>query len=172
MTYVINETVKHEIKTQEGGYLCALLAPLAASLVQPVISSVVKGISGRVVRRGDILINELRVTSYKLISLRVAFIARVTSYELLLIARVTSYCLLYELRDTVYCTSYELLFAYELRLNFYMRVTSYFLTVSYNKDKDDKAVYDNKVKIKNYPFRSFLIKNLELAKPHFCVISI
>ena len=30
----------------------------------------------------DILINELRITSYELISLRVAFTARVTSYEL------------------------------------------------------------------------------------------
>ena len=35
---------------QEGGFLGALLAPLVASLVQPVISSVVKGISGRGVR--------------------------------------------------------------------------------------------------------------------------
>ena len=43
----ITETVKHEIKKQEGRFLCTLLAPLAASLVQPVISSVVKGISGR-----------------------------------------------------------------------------------------------------------------------------
>ena len=32
-------------------FLPVLLAPLAASLVQPVISSVVKGISGRGVRR-------------------------------------------------------------------------------------------------------------------------
>ena len=32
--------------------LGALLVPLAASLVQPVISPVVKGISGRRVRRG------------------------------------------------------------------------------------------------------------------------
>ena len=30
------ETVKDEIKKQEGGFLGALLAPLAASLVQPV----------------------------------------------------------------------------------------------------------------------------------------
>ena len=46
------ETVKHEIKKkQEGGFLRALLRPLAASLVQPIISSVVKGISGRGVRR-------------------------------------------------------------------------------------------------------------------------
>ena len=29
-----------------------------------------------------------------------------------------------------------------------MRVASYFLTMSYNKDKDNKAVYDNKVMIK------------------------
>ena len=48
---VATETVKHEIKKQEGGFLGALLAPLAASLVQPVVSSVVKGISGRGVRR-------------------------------------------------------------------------------------------------------------------------
>ena len=47
----VTETVKHEIKTQEGGFLAALLVPLAASLVQPVIPSVVKGISGRGVRR-------------------------------------------------------------------------------------------------------------------------
>ena len=46
------ETVKHEIKKkQEDGFLRALLRPLAASLVQPIISSVVKGISGRGVRR-------------------------------------------------------------------------------------------------------------------------
>ena len=47
----VTETVKHEIKKQEGRFIWALLAPLAASLVQPVISSLVKGISGRVVRR-------------------------------------------------------------------------------------------------------------------------
>ena len=45
----------------------------------------------RIAVKGEILINELR-----LIPLRVAFIARVTSY--------------------FYCTSYELLFAYELRV--------------------------------------------------------
>ena len=48
----ITETVKHDIRKQEGGFLPALLAPLAASLVQPVISSVVKGIRGRGIRRG------------------------------------------------------------------------------------------------------------------------
>ena len=45
------ETVKHEIKEQEGRILGTLLVPLAASLVQPVITSVVKDISGRGVRR-------------------------------------------------------------------------------------------------------------------------
>ena len=56
---------------------------------------------------GDILIKELQVTSYELISLRVAFIAGVASYflhasyELLFTARVTSYFL---------HASYELLF--------------------------------------------------------------
>ena len=38
----ITETVKHEIKNQEGRFLPALLAHLAASLVQLVISSAVK----------------------------------------------------------------------------------------------------------------------------------
>ena len=43
----VTETTKNWIKKQEGRFLCALLAPLNASLVQPVICSVVKGISGR-----------------------------------------------------------------------------------------------------------------------------
>ena len=48
---VVTETVKHVVKKQEGGFLGALLAPLATSLVQPVISSVVKGISRRGISR-------------------------------------------------------------------------------------------------------------------------
>ena len=47
----VTETVKHEIKKQEGRFLGALLAPLATLLVQPVSSSVVKGIRRRGVRR-------------------------------------------------------------------------------------------------------------------------
>ena len=47
----VTETVKHEINKQEGGFLGALLAPLPTSLVQPVISSIVKDISRRGVRR-------------------------------------------------------------------------------------------------------------------------
>ena len=47
----VTETVKLEIKEQKVGFFGAFLAPLAASLVQPVISSVVKGISGRGVGR-------------------------------------------------------------------------------------------------------------------------
>ena len=43
----VTKAVKHEIKKQEGQFLGALLAPLAALLLQPVISSVVKGIIGR-----------------------------------------------------------------------------------------------------------------------------
>ena len=35
-----------------------------------------------------------------------------------------------------------------------MRGASYFLTISYKKDKDDKAVYDNKVMMNNYSLRS------------------
>ena len=38
----VTETVKHQIKRQDGGFLGALLAPLGASLVQPVVSSIVK----------------------------------------------------------------------------------------------------------------------------------
>ena len=44
----IIETVKHEMKKQ---FLEALLAPLNASLMQPVISSAVIAISGRWVKR-------------------------------------------------------------------------------------------------------------------------
>ena len=47
----ISETVKHEIRKKEGVILVALLTPLATSLVQLMISSVVEGISGREVRR-------------------------------------------------------------------------------------------------------------------------
>ena len=47
----VTETVKHETKKQEGRFIAALLAPLAASLLQPVISSVMKGITGRTVMR-------------------------------------------------------------------------------------------------------------------------
>ena len=51
LTDGVTETVKYEIKKQEGRFLRAVLAPLAASLVQPVISSVIQGINGRGVRR-------------------------------------------------------------------------------------------------------------------------
>ena len=47
----VTKTVKHERKKQEGKFLGALIASLASSVVQPVISSVVKGISGRAVTR-------------------------------------------------------------------------------------------------------------------------
>ena len=51
----VTETVKHDIKNKKADFLdlltSDLLTPSAASLVEPVISSVVKGISGRGVRR-------------------------------------------------------------------------------------------------------------------------
>ena len=47
----VTETVKDKIKKQEGSFLGALLAPLAVSVVQAVISLLVKSISGRGVRR-------------------------------------------------------------------------------------------------------------------------
>ena len=46
----VTKTVKHEIKKQDGRFLRASLAPLVTSIKQTVISSVVKGISGRGVR--------------------------------------------------------------------------------------------------------------------------
>ena len=48
----VNEAVKHEIRKQEGRFIGTLLAPLVASIKQPVISLVVKGISRRQVRKG------------------------------------------------------------------------------------------------------------------------
>ena len=41
-----------------------------------------------------------------------------------------------------------------------MWVTSYSLTVSYSKDKDDKTVYDSKAMIKNSSLISFFDKEL------------
>ena len=48
----VPETVKEKIKKQVGGFLGAFLARLAVSLVQPVISSVLKCISETGVSRG------------------------------------------------------------------------------------------------------------------------
>ena len=41
----VNETVKHETKKEEGNFLGVVLAPLTASLLETVISSVIKGVS-------------------------------------------------------------------------------------------------------------------------------
>ena len=54
-----NETVKHEIKKQEGGFLGAVVAPMTASLIVPVASllvqlvasSLINAISGKGVMR-------------------------------------------------------------------------------------------------------------------------
>ena len=43
----VTKTLKYEVKKQKGRFLGALLAPLTASIMQPVITSVVKGISKR-----------------------------------------------------------------------------------------------------------------------------
>ena len=49
---VLLKEKKHVIKkNQEGGFLAALLAPLATSLVQPLVSLVLKTISRSGVRR-------------------------------------------------------------------------------------------------------------------------
>ena len=59
------ETVNHETKQTKSGFLGALLAPLAASIVQPVISSIVKGKSGRGVKKqeGDVWIKNFSSTA-------------------------------------------------------------------------------------------------------------
>ena len=49
----VTETIKYEIKKEEGRFLGAFLVPLITSLVQPVISSVIKGKSERGVRRAE-----------------------------------------------------------------------------------------------------------------------
>ena len=47
----VTETIKHEIKKQEDGFLKAISARSAPSLVEPVVSLIVKGISGiRIIR--------------------------------------------------------------------------------------------------------------------------
>ena len=46
----VTEAVKHEIRKKQGRFLGALLEPLVTLIVQPVIFSVGKGISGRGVR--------------------------------------------------------------------------------------------------------------------------
>ena len=50
----VTEIVKYKIKKQDGGFPGVLLASLATSLLQPVISSLVKHISGIGVRRTGI----------------------------------------------------------------------------------------------------------------------
>ena len=47
----ITGTAKHEMKKQKGRFLGALLARFAASFLQTVVSSVVKGISARGIQR-------------------------------------------------------------------------------------------------------------------------
>ena len=49
----VTKTVKYETKMEEGRFLGALLETLATILVQPVISSVVKGIRRRGVTRAE-----------------------------------------------------------------------------------------------------------------------
>ena len=47
----ITQTVKSEMKNQECWFLYALLAPLVTPVVQPAISLVMKGITGKGVTR-------------------------------------------------------------------------------------------------------------------------
>ena len=97
------------------------------------------GVSTSLHEKGDILINELRVASYKLISLRVTFFARVTSYELFLLhelqvtfcVRVTSYCLLHELQVTFYIRAPSCCLIHKLRVTFIARVRVIVYCTSY-----------------------------------------
>ena len=47
------ETAKHEIKKQEDGSLGAMMATMAASLIQPVVSSLINAISEREVKKTE-----------------------------------------------------------------------------------------------------------------------
>ena len=40
-----NETVKHEIKKQEGGFLIAMIAPIATSLIAPMAYSLMQPVA-------------------------------------------------------------------------------------------------------------------------------
>ena len=45
LTDSVTETVKHEIKKQEGGFLTAMMVPMAASLRAPMSSSLIQPIA-------------------------------------------------------------------------------------------------------------------------------
>ena len=47
------ETAKHEIKKQEDGFLGAMMTTMAASLIQPVVSSLINAISEREFKRTE-----------------------------------------------------------------------------------------------------------------------
>ena len=49
----VTETIRHEIKKTRSRIFWALLAHLTASILQLLISSVVKGMSGRGVRKSE-----------------------------------------------------------------------------------------------------------------------
>ena len=74
-----------------------------------------------------VLINKLRVTSYYPYELRLSC----TRDELLFTS---------ELRVTVYCTSDDFFLYASCELLLIAQVTSYFLTMSEDKDKDDNPV--------------------------------
>ena len=62
----VTEPAQHKTKNQESGFLGVLLAPLAAEIVEPVISSVVKSISGgRRIRRAGRRYMDRNVPSFR-----------------------------------------------------------------------------------------------------------
>ena len=74
----ITATVKYEIKKRWGRVLLALLAPLADSLVQPIILSVLKGMSGIAVTRAGRHYNDI----YFLIPVHPLSNIKITTYFL------------------------------------------------------------------------------------------
>ena len=48
---VSTETVKHEIKKQEGGFLGAMMAPMTASMIAPMASSNMLGLNLRKIKK-------------------------------------------------------------------------------------------------------------------------
>ena len=58
--------------------------------------------------------------------------------------------------------NFEEIYSLSCKAGSVARIPDYFLTMNCNKDKDDKAVYGNKVMIKNYSFGSFFATEIRL----------
>ena len=67
-----------------------------------------------------------------------------------------------KLQEAMWLTNFEEIYSLSCKAGSVARIPDYFLTMNCNKDKDDKAVYGNKVMIKNYSFGSFFATEIRL----------